>query len=204
MSTKQWKDKELNRLLMEKWGYNLPESTEEEVVEEEEKEEIEEGQWQSNIDAHYAERDSDEGEAEPLTTEELFALMSAGWGPDQLRGLNKGNLPPEADAILHPERGAASREPLTTEELFALMDVGWGADQLRGLNKGNLPPEAIEILQAKGLMENKEELDESWADDDAGGEQRKYEKEKGYRKKGYSSPTDPSKEKKSKKGKKTK
>jgi hypothetical protein len=37
---------------------------------------------------------------EPLSTGELLALMNAGWGPEQLRGLNKTNLPPEAIEIL--------------------------------------------------------------------------------------------------------
>jgi len=35
-----------------------------------------------------------------LSTAELMALADAGWGPDQLRGLNKTNLPPEAIEIL--------------------------------------------------------------------------------------------------------
>jgi|10_taG_2_1085330.scaffolds.fasta_scaffold14925_5 hypothetical protein len=45
---------------------------------------------------------------------------------------------------------------------------------------------------------NEEELEESWADDDAGGYQRKYEKERGIRKKGYSSSPDSEKKKKKK------
>ena len=66
---------------------------------------------------------------EPLTTEELFALMNAGYGPDQLRGLNRTNLPPEAIEVLQAagllREGAPSPaftggniniEPLSDEE----------------------------------------------------------------------------------------
>ena len=65
---------------------------------------------------------------EPLSTEELFALMNAGWGPEQLRGLNKANLPPEAIEILQAAGllregrftgGAIDIEPLSDEEQTA-------------------------------------------------------------------------------------
>jgi hypothetical protein len=62
---------------------------------------------------------------EPLSTEELFALMNAGWGPEQLRGLNKANLPPEAIEILQAAGllregrftgGSIDIDPLSDEE----------------------------------------------------------------------------------------
>ena len=65
---------------------------------------------------------------EPLSTEELFALMDAGWGPEQLRGLNKANLPPEAIEILQAAGllregrftgGSIDIEPLSDEEQTA-------------------------------------------------------------------------------------
>jgi len=68
---------------------------------------------------------------EPLSTGELLALMNAGWGPEQLRGLNKTNLPPEAIEILVLAQaagllregrftgGSIDIEPLSDEEQTA-------------------------------------------------------------------------------------
>ena len=73
---------------------------------------------------------------EPLTTEELFALMDAGYGPDQLRGLNRTNLPPEAIEVLQAAGllregaptprftgGNINIEPLSDEEQEASHDA---------------------------------------------------------------------------------
>ena len=64
-------------------------------------------------DGHPAKRDDEEdleegggmghfsgGHDNPLSTEDLFKLMDAGYGPDDLRGLNYGNLTPEMAQII--------------------------------------------------------------------------------------------------------
>ena len=140
MSIKEWKNGEIKTLLTEAWGFQMDLSKLNENTEENE-EELEEG----GPMGHFS---SDGNIGDALSTDDLFKLMDAGYGPDDLRGLNYSNLTPEMASVLGTG-GAMGRPPM--EEVVGGVTGASGAAR-RSPHKRTPVPETDE--------EDKEEIEE--------------------------------------------
>lgn len=101
------------------------------------------------------------GTGDALSTEDLFKLMDAGYGPDDLRGLNYSNLTPEMASILGgagepgpgmpmEEGGAAARTGNEDK------DVGRGRMHTDRVHEGEEADEDVEELEETGLADRPE------------------------------------------------
>ncbi|MAG24736.1 hypothetical protein CMI47_04065 [Candidatus Pacearchaeota archaeon] len=136
------------------------------------KEEIEEGMGpQGQGDPPWAPewRTSAPGHEDVVSTEDLFKLMSAGYGPDDLRGLNYGNLTPEMASILGrgpmAENVGGGVDMAKAEELAATFQKS--PTIMAAVEQAMQDPEvqkALEQATAGGLQEE----EDPYADDPVG------------------------------------